>query len=164
MNPVATGFFFSKLNVLFWGFFWQKMDILAGPVTEETQTPCSCSNRSLTLPQATGKTPMSAWEGLRTYASAWVAGNLCVRARAHARVRVSLTGGQETLTGSFACSILFFHFFWSLDQKAHHLTATAVRGTRMASTHTCLCMRAHTRVYTHAHTQARWLAWTLARD
>lgn len=36
-------------------------------------------------------------------------------------VCVSLTDGQETLTGLFAHSV-----FWSLDQRAHHLTATAV--------------------------------------
>lgn len=41
-------------------FFLEKMEDVARPVTEETQTPRSCSNRSPTLPQATGKTPMSA--------------------------------------------------------------------------------------------------------
>lgn len=39
-------------------------------------------------------------------------------------VSVSLTDGQETLTGLFAHSI-----FWSLDLRAHHLTAMAVGDT-----------------------------------
>ncbi len=106
---------------------------LLNPVTAETETPCSYSNRSLTLPQATGKMSMCAWEGLCTYVHAWVAG-LCVCVS----LCVSLTDGQETLTGLFARSV-----FWSLDQRAHHLTATAVWGTL-----------ARTQSHTHARTQA----------
>lgn len=110
-------------------------DLRLNPATEETETPCSYSNRSLTLPQATGKMSMCAWEGLCTYVHAWVAG-MCVCLF----VSVSLTDGQETLTGLFALSV-----FWSLDQRAHHLTAMAV-GRTLARTHS------NTQAFTHAWT------------
>lgn len=110
-------------------------DLLLNPATEETETPCSYSNRSLTLPQATGKMSMCAWEGLCIYVYAWVAG-MCV----FLFVSVSLTDGQETLTGLFALSV-----FWSLDQIAHHLTAMAV-GRTLARTHS------NSQAFTHACT------------
>lgn len=84
-------------------------EVLLNAAAEETETPCSCSERSLTPPRA---------KCLRELE------NLCAhmcRLQSQMCVCVTLTDGQESLTGLFAHSD-----FWSLDQRAHHFTATAV--------------------------------------
>lgn len=120
-------------------------DLVMNPATEETETPCSYSNRSVTLPQATGKMSIGCLRKVVYICACLSCGHVCMCLF----VSVSLTDGQETLTGLFALSI-----FWSLDQRAHHLTAMAVGGT-LARTHRRLHMYAHS-FYSHTCTFTHW--------
>lgn len=122
------------------------------------ENPCSYSNRSATLPQATGKMSMYAWEGLCTYVHAWVAG-VCVCV-------CPWPMGRRLWQ---AC--LLKAFFWSLDQRAHHLTATTDWGMHTdtlthGGVYTCihttlLCRRWCT--FTHGHNVSVYYRLTLAQ-
>ena len=123
---------------------------LLSPVTEETETPCSYSNRSLTLPQATGKMSMCAWEGLCTYVHAWVAG-VCVSVFVCVCVCVRPWPMGRRLWQ--ACLLAAFFGLWIRELIILQLRLSEAR--LHAPNRTLMCTRAHTAIHTCMHTHPR---------